>query len=297
MKSTKELKYGLLFASPVLLGYLIFVVFPIVSTLYFSMTSYRVGSAPEWVGFENYARLFRGADPFFYPAVKATVYYVGASVPSGVVLAFILALLLNRKIRGRAFFRGVFFMPVVIPLAASCMVWLWLLQPDFGIVNEALRSLGLPRLKWLADPATVVPTLVLFNGWTVGNMMVIFLAGLQAIPVSLYEAVEIDGGNAWHKLVYVTIPMSSPILFFNTVVGLINGFQTFVQPVIMTQGGPNNASLLYVLYLYNEAFRYSRMGSASAIAVLLFAVVALLTAFFFAMSRSWVYYEAGRAER
>lgn len=286
-----ELTWGLLLASPVLLGYLIFVIVPIAATLFLSFTSYSVGTKPVFVGLANYTTLFSGRDPFFYPAVKATVYYVGVSVPLGIIISFFVALLLNQKIAGRTFFRGIFYLPVIIPLAASSMVWLWLLQPDFGIVNYALELVHLPTSLWLGEDTSVIPTLILFSCWTLGNTIVIFLAGLQNIPSHLYEAVEIDGGGALHKLIYVTVPMCSPIIFFNTVIAFINGFQTFVQPAVMTQGGPNNASLLYVLYLFNEGFKFSRMGSASAISMLLFLVVIALTFVFFAFSKSLVYYE------
>lgn len=296
-RPSKDFGWGLLFASPVLLGYLIFVVIPIVATLYLSFTSYNVGASATWIGLDNYTALFSGDDPFFYPAIKATVYYVGLSVPLGIILSFFAAILLNQKIAFRAFFRGVFYMPVIIPLAASSMVWLWLLQPDFGIVNYALDSIGLPESRWLGDTTSVIPTLILFSFWTLGNTIVIFLAGLQGIPAHLYEAIEIDGGNAWHKLIYVTIPMSSPIIFFNTIIAFINGFQTFVQPAVMTQGGPNNSSLMYVLFLFNEGFKFSRMGSASAISILLFLVIALFTAFIFIFSRSFVYYEGGTSKK
>jgi multiple sugar transport system permease protein len=296
-RSSKEFGYGILFASPVLLGYLIFVIVPIVATLYLSFTSYSVGTTPKWLGLDNYVHLFEGSDPFFYPAVKATLYYVGLSVPLGIILSFFVAILLNQKIVARGFFRSVFYLPVIIPLAASSMVWMWLLQPDFGIVNYALDSVHLPTSKWLGDTTSVVPTLILFSFWTLGNTIVIFLAGLQGIPSHLYEAIDIDGGNSFHKLIYITIPMSSPIIFFNTVIAFINGFQTFVQPAVMTQGGPNNSSLFYVLYLFNEGFKSSRMGSASAISVLLFIVIILFTAAIFFFSKSFVYYEGKGGEK
>ncbi|ASA22429.1 carbohydrate ABC transporter permease [Paenibacillus donghaensis] len=295
-RAAKELCYGLLFASPVLAGYLLLVLVPIAASIYLSFTSYSVGTVPEWLGIANYKNLFSGADPFFYPAVRATFYYVFVSVPLGIILSFFAALLLNQKIVGRSFFRGIFYLPVIIPLAASSMVWMWLLQPDFGIVNYLLELLHLPTSQWLGDTTSVVPTLILFSFWTLGNTIVIFLAGLQGIPRHLYEAIEIDGGSGFHKLIYITIPMSSSIIFFNTVIAFINGFQVFVQPSVMTQGGPNNRSLFYVLYLFNEGFKSSRMGSASAIAVLLFLVIALFTAMIFFFSKSLVYYE-GKGEQ
>lgn len=290
-RADREMRNGLLFASPVLAGYLLFVLVPIAASLYLSFTDYSVGTVPRWIGIGNYTNLFSGADPFFYPAVKATFYYVFVSVPLGIIISFGAAMLLNQKIIGRAFFRGVFYLPVIIPLAASSMVWMWLLQPDFGIVNYTLERLHLPTSQWLGDTGSVVPTLILFSFWSLGNTIVIFLAGLQGIPAHLYEAIEIDGGNRLHKLIYITIPMTSSVIFFNTVIAFINGFQAFVQPSVMTQGGPAGKSLFYVLYLFNEGFKSSRMGSASAISVLLFVVIALFTALIFLFSKSLVYYE------
>jgi len=297
---TKEDTAGYIFALPVILGYLIFVAGPVIITFILGLCDYNLAGSPKFIGFENYINLITGKDPFFYPSVKATFYYVFLSVPLSIILSYAVALLLNQDIKGRAFFRGAFYLPVVIPLAASSMIWLWLLQPDFGIINHFLRVIGLPPSPWLASEKTVIPTLVLFSLWLTGNTTIIFLAGLQEVPTQLYEAIEVDGGNAWHKLRYITIPMTSPIIFFNTVIGFINSFQTFVQPYIMTSGGqninmgaPNNASLLYVLNLYREAFRFNKFGNASAQAILLFVVIIIITAIFFKFSSSIVYYEEG----
>ncbi|RRJ65965.1 sugar ABC transporter permease [Paenibacillus oralis] len=287
----KELKYGLLFASPVLLGYLIFVLGPLVFTFLLGFTEYSMVGSPKFVGLENFARLFTGKEPLFYDATFSTLYYVFVSVPLGIAFSFCLALLLNSKIKGRAFFRGLFYLPVVIPLAASSIIWLWMLQPDFGIVNYALGLLHLPKFSWLSSDTTVIPTLILFSLWLTGNTMVIFLAGLQNIPAHLYEAVEVDGGHTLHKIGYITLPMSSPIIFFNTVIGFINAFQTFVQPAVMTQGGPDNASYLIVYYLFKEGFQFTKFGTASAVATLLFLVVLLCTFVLFKFSNSLVYYE------
>jgi len=297
-KWTGEDTAGYLFAAPVILGFLIFILGPILVTLYFSLTKYSIGGEPKFIGLENYKTLLSGKDNFFYPSVKATFYYVFLSVPVGIIFSFLVALLLNQKVKGLAFFRGAFYMPVVIPLAASSMIWLWLLQPDFGVINYVLKSMGLSGSQWLASEETVIPTLVLFSLWLTGNTIVILLAGLQEVPAQLYEAIDVDGGNALHKVFYITIPMISPIIFFNTVIGFINAFQTFVQPYIMTSGGqninmgtPNNASLLYVLNLYREAFRFSNFGNASAQAILLFFVIIIITALFFKFSKSIVHYE------
>lgn len=292
----RELFNGLLFASPVLLGFLIFVVGPVLYTVFLSFTKYNIVSAPKFVGLDNYVHLLSGKDAFYYPAVRATFYYVMISVPAGIVFSFFIAILLNMKIRGRTIFRAIFYLPVIIPLAASSMIWLWLLQPNFGVVNFILETFHLPTSLWLSSDETVIPTLILISLWTTGNMIVIFLAGLQNIPSHLYEALEVDGGNSFQKLVYVTIPMSSSIIFFNTVIGFINAFQTFVQPYVMTQGGPNKASYLYVLYLFREGFQFSNFGTSSASAVLLFLIILLFTWVFFKFSKSLVYYE-GQEDR
>jgi len=273
----------------------------LIMTAYLSLTDYSVGGGkPAFVGLKNYGDMFAGNDSFFWPSMKATAYYVLLSVPLGIVMSFLAAVLLNRKIAFRGFFRSVFYLPVVIPLASSCVIWMWLLQPDFGIVNYALESIGLPGPSWLSSEQTVIPTFVLFSLWISGGTIVIFLAGLQSIPEHLYEAIEVDGGSAWHKLLYITIPMSSPILFFNTVMGFINALQTFVQPAIMTgggsgslgqMGGPNNASLLIVAYIFQNGFRFSEMGLASAGAMVLFLIALAFTFLLFKFGGSMVHYE------
>ena len=294
----REAIAGWVFASPVVLGWIIFVAGPVLLTLLLSLTDYTVGGAPRFLGLENYRRFFESADPSFFASVRATALYTFLSVPACVAVSFALALLLNTRIRARGLFRAALFLPVIIPLAASSVIWMWLFQPDFGVVNFVVRTLGLSAPHWLASERTVIPTMVLMNVWLTGNSMVIFLAALQGVPRHLYEAVEVDGGNALHKLLYITLPMVSPTIFFIVITGFINALQAFVQPAIMTSdayhaGGPNNASLLYVLFIYREAFRFSKLGSASAAAVLLFVVIGGLTWFFFRFSRSLVYYEGG----
>jgi len=294
----REAAAGWLFAMPVILGWVIFVAGPVLVTVFLALTDYNVGGTPRFVGAENYRRFFTSADPSFFASVRATALYGLLSVPACIAVSFLLALLLNTKVRLRGLFRAALFVPVIIPLAASSVIWMWLFQPDFGVVNFVIRALGMSAPQWLASERTVIPTMVLMNVWLSGNSIVIFLAALQAVPRHLYEAVEVEGGNAWHKLVHITLPMVSPTIFFVVVTGFINALQAFVQPAIMTSdayhaGGPNNASLLYVLFIYREAFRFSKLGSASAAAVLLFAVIAALTWFFFRFSRSFVYYEAG----
>uniref|UniRef100_UPI003D285D5A carbohydrate ABC transporter permease n=1 Tax=Paenibacillus oryzisoli TaxID=1850517 RepID=UPI003D285D5A len=264
---------------------------PLAFTIGLSFTEYSMVGTPKFVGLDNYVRLFTGKEPLFFDSVISTLYYVFVSVPLGIAFSFVIAILLNSKIKGKAFFRGVFYLPVIIPLAASSVIWLWMLQPDFGVVNYILSLFHLPKFNWLSSDTTVIPTLIIFSLWMTGNTMVIFLAGLQNIPSHLYEALDVDGGNAFHKIWYITLPMSSSIIFFNTVIGFVNAFQTFVQPAVMTQGGPNNASYFIVYYLFKEGFQFTKFGTASAVAFLLFLVILLCTAILFRFSNSMVYYE------
>jgi multiple sugar transport system permease protein len=299
-RQRRNLRTGLLFTAPVLLGYAIFIVIPLVITFVLSFADYSIGGTFKFIGFKNFTDMFTGADIYFYPSVKATFYYVFASVPLTIVFSFFVAILLNQRIVAKGFFRGVFYLPVVIPIASSGIIWMWMLQPDFGVVNHILREVGLPTSSWLSSDTTVIPTFILFALWNCGTTIVIFLAGLQGIPSHLYEALEMDGGNAWHRLVNITIPMSSSIIFFNTIVGFINAFQTVVQPAVMTSGGsgqvggmggPDNSSLLYVLYMFQNAFKFSKMGAASANSVVLFIVTLLFTLIIFRVSRGLIYYE------
>ncbi len=295
----RNLKLGLLFTAPVLLGYFIFVFVPLIITGSLSLMDYSLGSPNNtFIGMKNYINMFTGQDIYFWPSVKATMYYVLGSVPLNIIISYTIAVLLNEKIRCRSLFRGIFYLPVVIPLAAGCSIWLWMLQPDFGIVNQLLELVGIPGGTWLSMDTTVIPSFILVSIWLCGGPIVIFLAGLQGIPHHLYEAIECDGGNSWHKLFYVTIPMSSSIIFFNTVMGVINAFQAFVQTVVLTpgysqmmMGQPNNAGLLYVPYIYNKAFRFSQMGAASAAAIILLIVIGIFTILFFRLQKSYVYYE------
>ena len=262
-----------------------------VASLILSFTDYAIVNKIKFIGFENYKSLFNGRDPFFYKSLGVTSYYVFLSVPLGIIFAFLLALLMNRDIRGKAIFRTIFYLPSIMPIVASSMIWLWLLNPDLGLINNILRALHLPTSQWIFSEKTVIPSLVLMSLWTTGSIMVIFLAGLQGIPRQLYDAVDIDGGNSMHKLLHITIPMMTPTIFFNLVMGFIVGFQIFTRAFIMTEGGPNNASLFYVYYLYREAFYHSQMGSACAIAWILFIIISIFTVLIFRSSKRWVYYE------
>ncbi len=283
--------YGWLFAMPAILGLLIFTLGPMIYSLFMSFTDYTGSNSPAFVGLENYKRMFSGEDQYFYKSLAVTFYFVILSVPTGIIYSFLLAILLNQNVKGKAVFRTIFYLPSIVPIIAISFIWLWLLNPDLGLANELLRSLGLPGSQWIFGEKTVVPSLALMNLWTTGGTMIIFLAGLQDIPRSLYEAIEMDGGSRFAKLRHITIPMMTPTIFFNLIMGIINGFQVFSQAYVMTNGGPNNASLFYVFYLYREAFQFSRMGSASAIAWVLFVIIMILTYIVFRTSNKWVYYE------
>lgn len=245
------------------------------------------------IGIGNFTRLFNN-DPLFWKSLFATAYYTFLSVPLVITAAFVVATLLNQKVKGLAIFRTIFYLPSVVPAVANSVLWLWLFNPDFGLINSLLNSIGLPGFLWIYDEAQVIPSLVLMSVWGMGNTMIIFLAGLQGVPQHYYEAAEIDGANGWEKWRYVTIPMVSPVMFFNLVMGIIGTFQVFAQAYIMTDGGPNNASLFMVYYLFQNAFLYGRMGYASALAWVLFVIILVFTILVFRSSSSWVYYEGER---
>ncbi|MFC5449087.1 carbohydrate ABC transporter permease [Paenibacillus aestuarii] len=285
-----ERNWGILFALPAILGFLLFSLGPIVASLYFSLTNWQIGSNVAFVGIDNYKEIF-ASDPFFKKSAFVTTYYALGSVPLVLILAFFVAMLLNQNIKGLSWFRTIYYLPVVVPSVASSMLWLWLYNPDFGLFNLALRQFGLPTSMWIYDEATVIPSIIIMSTWGIGNGMIIFLAGLKGIPTHLYEAVEVDGGNAFRKLIHVTVPLMTPTIFFNLIMSLIGAFQVFNQAYIMTEGGPNDSSLFYVYYLYRTAFTETKIGYASALAWILFFVVMILTFIVFKTSRKWVYYE------
>ncbi len=281
---------GVLFTMPCILGFIIFAAIPMVSSLVMSFTNYSVVKESHFVGLENYQRIFSGMDPYFYKSLLVTIIYVAASVPTAILFAFFIALLLNQSVKFKGIFRTVFYLPSIVPIVAMAAIWMWIFNPDFGLANSLLKGVGLPANKWLSSESTVIPTLVFINLWTTGSTMVIFLAGMQDVPRQLIEAVEIDGGGFRAKLRHVIIPMMTPTIFYNVVMGFIGGFQVFTQSYVMTSGGPNNASLFYVYYLYREAFEFMRMGSACAIAWILFVIIMAFTAVLFKFQNKWVYY-------
>ncbi len=290
IRKKRENRWGMLFCMPCILGFVFFALIPMIVSLYYSFTDYNIISKCNYVGWSNYKKLFSGNDPYFYKSLKVTFYYVFTSVPLSLIVSFLIAMLLNVDIKGRGIFRTIFYIPSIIPIVAMSAIWLWIFNSDFGLANMILKACGMPTCQWLSSESTVIPTLVFTSLWSIGPTMVIFLAGMQDVPRQLLEAVEIDGGGAWAKLTHVTIPMMTPTIFYNLVMGFINGFQVFTQSYIITQGGPNNSSLFYVYYLYREAFQFMRMGSACAIAWVLFIIIMIMTIILFAFQRRFVYY-------
>jgi multiple sugar transport system permease protein len=286
----REAIWGVICVAPAILGFLIWQLGPIVASLIIAFTDWRIAGTPNWIGTQNFSQILT-SDRIFQKSLGVTVYYAFGSVPLRIIFAFALAVLLNQKIRGLPIFRTIFYLPSIVPVIASSVLWIWLFNPDFGLLNAVLRPLGFPKLQWIYASSSVVPSLILMSLWDVGPMMIIFLAGLQGVPKQLYEAVDIDGGTSWHRLRHITIPLITPTILFNLILSIIGAMQTFVQPYVMTNGGPNNNSLLYVLYLYQKAFQQSQMGYASALAWILFVIIAIMSFIVFRTSSSWVYYE------
>lgn len=286
----REAMWGILCVAPAVLGFLLWQLGPIIGSLFIAFTDWGIAGNPEWIGVENFRQMFT-EDNLFWKSLSITFYYSLASVPLRIIVAFFLAVLLNQKIRGLPIFRTVFYLPSIVPAIASSVLWIWLFNPDFGLLNAVLRPLGFPKIQWIYGSSSVMPSFILMSLWDIGPMMIIFLAGLQGVPRQLYEAVEIDGGNAWHRLRHITVPMITPTILFNLILSIIGAMQTFVQPYVMTEGGPNNNSLMYVLYLYQKAFEQSQMGYASALAWVLFIIIAVMSFIVLRTSSTWVYYE------
>ncbi|GMK37287.1 spermidine/putrescine ABC transporter permease [Paenibacillus sp. CCS19] len=285
-----------LFISPWLLGFLGLTAGPMLYSLYMSFTDWQIFGDANWVGLSNYKTLFH--DKIFWISLWNTLYYTFISVPLGLVFGYLLAVLLNQKVKGLGVFRTIFYLPSIVPAVASSLLWLLVFQPEFGLANAILSYLHLPTSNWIMSEHMVKPSLIIMSLWGVGGGMVIYLAGLQSVSPSLYEAAEIDGATRWKKFWRITVPMTSNVIFFSLIMGLIGSFQIFTQAFVMTtdasgqNGGPNYASTFYVLYLYNNAFKYFKMGYASALAWVLFLIIILFTFIQFKVFGKKVYYEA-----
>lgn len=287
----RNLRNGLLFVSPWLAGFVCFTLWPFVASVYLSFCDYDILSPPRWIGAANYRQLVTD-DPYFVTALYNTLYYTLFAVPLGVVFSVAIALLLNMRVVAVPLYRAVYYLPSIVPVVATAVLWMWLLNPQYGLVNAALDSLGLPEPGWLSDPSWSKPSLVLMGIWGIGGSIVIYLAGLQDVPPELYEAAELDGAGPWQRVCHVTLPLLSPVIFFNLVMGLIGSMQYFTQAYVMTLGGPVDSTLFYSIYLFRRAFTYLDMGYASAMAWLLFVLIMALTIGTFRASRQWVHYAA-----
>ncbi len=297
----RNLRLGLLFISPWLLGFLAFTLYPMLASLYYSFTDFKILEAPRWVGLDNYIQMFK--DPLFWKALSNTFYLTLVGAPASVLVALGIALLLNTKgIRGIGAFRTVFFLPVIFPAVAGSILWIWLLNPPYGLVNELLGMIGIKGPGWFYDANWAKNGIILITIWGAGDVIIIYLGALQGVSRSLYEAAEIDGAGPWTKLWNVTVPMISPAILFNLITQGIAAFQSFTQAYIVSGaisnsgsaaavGGTQNSLLFYGLFLYNNAFRYFHMGYASALAWFLLIIILAATFGLFRLSRGRVYYE------
>lgn len=288
--TAREAISGYLFISPWIIGLVLFTAGPIIAALALSFTKYSVFSPPKWVGLENFGEIATD-DRLVGIALYNTAYFVVVSVPIRLTLAFGIALLLNAQIRGKAVYRTLFYLPTVVPPVAASVLWMWILQPYTGILNYVLSNLGLPPPQWLFSEVWSKPAIILLRLWHIGGPVVIFLAGLQGLPRHIFEAAEIDGAGVWRRLVRITIPLMTPTILYNLIIDLIQSFQAFTASYMMTRGGPLNSTLFYVLYVYRHAFEHFNLGYASALSVILFVIVLVVTVLMMRLSNYWVYYE------
>lgn len=285
----RDLLTGLAFISPWIVGFLFFIVYPVGSSIYYSFCDYDVLTRPVWVGLLNYRDMF--TDEVFWKALWNTLYFAAISLPLGLVIALLIAVLLNQNVKFRPVFRTIYFLPSLVPAVASAMIWLWILNGRYGLLNYGLSKLGIPGPNWLTDERWTKPAIILMSLWGVGGSMVIYLAALQDVPRELYESAEIDGASAWTKFRHITIPMISPVIYFNLIMGIIGSLQVFAQPYIMFGGGGTNRSaLFYAVYLYQNAFDYNQMGYACAMAWFLFLIILFLTWLATESTRKHIYY-------
>ena len=280
---------GFLLVTPWVLGFLIFLVYPMIASIYYAFTDWDLLTAPRFIGFRNFEKMLF-EDRLVRQSLKVSTIYAFSAIPLSVVGGLFIAVLLNQNIKLKSFIRTVFYLPSVVSGVSVAMLWMWIFNTDFGLLNTLLRIFGIDGPSWLSDTSFVLPAFIIMSLWGVGGSMVIYLAGLQGVPTDLYEAAEVDGAGAGARFFRITLPMISPVIFFNLVMGIISALQTFNQAYVMTNGGPQNASLFMMLLLYFNAFEYFKMGYASALAWLIFFYILLLTVFVFRSSASWVFY-------
>jgi len=281
---------GYIFISPFILGVLLWVVIPAGVAAWLIFQDWNMIKPAEFVGLANIRRMFFG-DPLFWKSLKVTAIYTFTSVPLGLVISFFMALLINTKVRGLAVFRTIYYLPSIMPAVAGAVLWAWILNTDFGLLNAGLNAFGLPKIAWLQETEWALPALILMSLWNVGAAMIIFLAGLQGIDDQYYEAAEIDGAGRLSQMVHITIPMMSAVIFFNLIMGIIGSFQVFTAGYLITNGGPQNSTLFYVLYLYRTGFQFLNMGYAAAMAWVLFFIILIFTGIIFRTVGRQVYYQ------
>jgi len=293
----RNLRWGLLFISPWLFGFFALTVYPILYTLFLSVTRYSGFGAPTYVGLANYSKML--VDPLFSKSLYNTIYYTLLAVPIGVVVAIVLAMAMNRKLREVSLYRAILYLPSILPLFALSFIFIVLLNPGYGLINFLLRSLGLPSPDWLGDPTLTKIALVMIAQLGAGQFALVFLAAMRAIPIDLYESAEIDGAGPISKFRSITLPLLTPVILYDIILGLSFGLQVFTSAYILTGGGasgssagPDNSLLTYVYDIYREAFRYTNMGYAAALSIVLFAISLVLAAVVFRWARGWVYYES-----
>jgi multiple sugar transport system permease protein len=294
----REAVAGYLFISPWIVGFVLFFAGPILASLVLSFTRWNIVGTPEWVGWANYQRIFT-ADPFFQKAVSVTLRYSLFYLPLEVICGILIAVVLNQKLRGIGLFRTMYYMPYIVPKVAASLVWVWVLNPRYGLLNMLLSWLGITGPNWLGDPDYVLPSIIIMALWGVGGSAVIYLAGLQNIPQQLYEAATVDGAGRVQQFFRITLPMLSPTIFFQLVLGLIGSFQTFTPAFVAAgrSGGPLQSGLFYMLYIYNKSFESMRMGYGSALAWIMTLFIMAVTLIVFRSSNYWVYYEAERKRK
>ncbi|MEZ4860379.1 MAG: sugar ABC transporter permease [Caldilineaceae bacterium] len=280
---------GLLYIAPWLIGFLVFIVYPFIWSIQLSFMDWKGIGTPKFIGLENYVTLFTD-DEAFLISIRNTLVYTFVHVPGVMILAFLVALLLNERVRFMPLFRTLFYLPSVTSGVATVVLWVWILHPT-GLLNRALGLFGITGPNWFGSTTWALPGLILMSLWNIGGNMVIYLAGLQGVPQQLYDASEIDGANAWQRVRYVTLPMMTPSIFLTLILGIIGSFQVFTAALVATEGGPGYATLFILLHIYYNAFRYFRMGYASALAWVLFVIIMIFTLIQFSLASRWVYYE------
>jgi len=277
-----------LFALPFIIGFLVFIAFPMAYSVVLTFQKWDLLTPARFVGFDNIIKMFH--DPKANLSLYNSAYYTVFAVPIQLVISFTLAMLLTQAIKGKAFYRAGFYLPIIVPLVASAVVWQRVFHPEYGLMNELIGFFGIPPQKWLWDPALAKPAFIFMSFWMIGRQMVIFIAGLQNIPESLLEAASIDGAGPFRRITHIIVPLMTPMIFYNMIMAIINSFQTFIPAMLMTEGGPQNATLFVVLNIYRNGFQYFKMGYAAALAWELFVIIIGLTLAQFYFSRRWVYY-------